>query len=77
MKLAGKSCVFVRTTALHRTPVFSLPYSVYGKWVGDYWLVSIWRHLTHIGFSLEIKDAWCPALPRQMDESLMEVAVRH
>jgi hypothetical protein len=59
------------------SPAFSLPYSVYGKWVGDYWLVSIWRHLTHIGFSLEIEDAWCPALPRQMDESLMEVAVTH
>jgi len=56
-------------------PVFSLSYPVYGQWVGDFWLVSIWRHLSQINFLLEIEEAWCPVLPRQFDDAIMDVAI--
>jgi hypothetical protein len=58
-------------------PVFTLPFSLYGHLVGDYWLVSIWKHLSQIGFTLEVEDAWCPTLPRQNDASIMELAFLH
>jgi hypothetical protein len=58
-------------------PVFTLPFSLYGRLVGDYWLVSIWKHLSEIGFTLEVEDAWCPKLPHQHDIAIMELAVLH
>jgi hypothetical protein len=58
-------------------PVFTLPFWLYGRLVGDYWLVSIWKHLSQIGFTLEVKDAWCPTLPHQHDIAIMELAVLH
>jgi hypothetical protein len=39
------------------SPVFYHPYSVYGQWIGDYWLASLWKHLTQVGLTLEIEDA--------------------
>jgi hypothetical protein len=57
-------------------PVFSLSFPVYGRWVGEYWLVSIWKHLSQIDFFLEVEDSWRPALPRQFDEAVMDLAVR-
>jgi hypothetical protein len=56
-------------------PVFSLSFPVYGRWVGEYWLVSIWKHLSQIDFFLEVEDSWRPALPRQFDEAIMDLAV--
>jgi len=58
------------------SPVLSLPYKVYGKLVGDYWLTSIWRHMSQVGFTVEIEDAWMPALSRQNDMAIMDVAVQ-
>jgi len=55
--------------------VFSLSYPVYGQWVGEYWLVSIWKHLSQLDFILEVEDSWRPALPRQFDEAIMDLAV--
>ncbi len=59
------------------SPVLSLPYKVYGKLVGDYWLTSIWRHMSQVGFTVEIEDAWMPALSRQNDMAIMDVAIQY
>jgi hypothetical protein len=59
------------------SPILSLPFQVYGKLVGDYWLVSIWKHMSQIGFSLDIESAWTPPLSRQSDAALMDLAVKY
>ncbi len=58
------------------SPVFTLPYKVYGQWVGDYWMVSLWKHLSQVNMTLEIENAWCPKLARQYDASIMDLAVQ-
>jgi len=59
------------------SPILSLPFQVYGKLVGDYWLVSIWKHMSQIGYSLDIESAWTPPLSRQSDAALMDLAVKY
>jgi hypothetical protein len=56
-------------------PIFTLPFSKYGRWVGMYWLSSIWKHLTQLKMTLDVEDAWHPALPRQFDDTIMDVAI--
>jgi hypothetical protein len=57
--------------------VLSLPFKVYGQWVGEYWLVSIWRHMSQIGFTLLVENAWRPSLSCQHDIAIMDAAVQY
>jgi len=59
------------------SPVLSLPFKVYGQWVGEYWLVSIWRHMSQIGFTLEVENAWRPSLSCQHDIAIMDAAMQY
>jgi len=59
------------------SPILSLPFQVYGKLVGDYWLVSIWKHMSQIGYSLDIESAWTPPLSHQLEAALMDLAVKY
>jgi hypothetical protein len=54
------------------TPFFHLQYSKYGKWIEHSWLTSLWQFVSRVRFTLKIKRAWYPHLPRSNDVMLMD-----
>jgi hypothetical protein len=41
-------------------PILTIPYSIYGQWVGEYWVVSLWKQLAQIGSRLGVEESWSP-----------------
>ncbi len=79
MKVAFNSSVFYQSYSYLLVCIllcFPSHSQCMGNGVGDYWLVSIWKSLTQIEFTLEVEDAWRPLLPRQYDEAIMDLEVR-
>ena len=56
-------------------PFWNLPYSKYAKWIENCWLKSIWEFVYRVGFSIEVRRAWTPEMPRENDSTLMTIFI--
>lgn len=54
------------------TPVLSLPYDKYCKWVEPTWLQSFWGFISKVGYDIHVHQQWLPILPRKNNHALMD-----
>jgi hypothetical protein len=57
------------------TPVLSLPFTSYQKWVEINWVTSIWWFTSSLGIIFDVEDQWIPHLARQNDQMIMDMAL--
>jgi hypothetical protein len=57
------------------TPFFQLAYPTYAKWIDSTWITDAWKFAHRAKITVDIESHWTPALVRQGDIALMDLAL--
>jgi hypothetical protein len=57
------------------TPFFQLAYPTYAKWIDSTWITDVWKFTQRAHITVDIESQWTPALVRQGDIGIMDLAL--
>ncbi len=58
------------------TPVLSLAFAPYAKWIDSSWLTSVWKYTSQLKIGIDIEDQWTPIVCRLHDALIMDVVLQ-